>query len=354
MRSYQVTGIDPKTARSAWTQAAVYAVTALVLFVIWVIRKTLLVFATALMLAYLLYPFVDAIARRLPHRRTRALAASLPFVAIFSLLAVFGLFVRVPLRNEYGRLRDQVTARDFGQKVANWSVLGVPVGEHLGDMYHDSQMAAIVPEIGQIVRTALRYVLNLFIIPILSFFILKDGREIRDSVLEHFRSRRVAERILDDAHLLLLEYMRSLMFLCIATLCVFTVALSVMRVPYPILLAIVSFPLEFVPMVGPLTSAIVIIGVSHFNRYDHVPLLVAFLIVYRLFQDYVLSPHLMKKGVNLHPLLVLFGVFAGGEIGSVPGIFLSVPVLAMARLVFYEWRRSTALSTAAAASLSSG
>jgi predicted PurR-regulated permease PerM len=60
----------------------------------------------------------------------------------------------------------------------------------------------------------------------------------------------------------------------------------------------------------------------------------------------VLSPHLMKKGMKLHPLLVVFGVFAGGEIGGVGGIFLSVPVLALVRLVYYEWRkRRTILKT---------
>jgi predicted PurR-regulated permease PerM len=47
----------------------------------------------------------------------------------------------------------------------------------------------------------------------------------------------------------------------------------------------------------------------------------------------------MRQGVKLHPLLVLFGVFAGGELGGVGGIFLSVPILALMRLVYYELRK---------------
>jgi hypothetical protein len=101
----------------------------------------------------------------------------------------------------------------------------------------------------------------------------------------------------------------------------------------------VTFPLEFVPLVGPLTGAVVILGTCEFNHYPHLFGVVVFLGVYRLFQDYVLSPHLMRKGVNLHPVLVLFGVFAGGELGGVGGIFLSVPVLALMRLVYYEMRK---------------
>ena len=61
-----------------------------------------------------------------------------------------------------------------------------------------------------------------------------------------------------------------------------------------------------------------------------------FLAVYRVIQDYVVSPHLMGQGVELHPILVLFGVFAGAEIAGVAGVFLSIPVLALARLAVDE------------------
>jgi hypothetical protein len=48
----------------------------------------------------------------------------------------------------------------------------------------------------------------------------------------------------------------------------------------------------------------------------------------------VLSPLLMRAGVELHPLLVLFGVFAGTELVGIPGAFLSVPVLAFIRIIY--------------------
>jgi predicted PurR-regulated permease PerM len=62
--------------------------------------------------------------------------------------------------------------------------------------------------------------------------------------------------------------------------------------------------------------------------------LLIFLVAFRMFQDYVVSPHLMGQGVELHPLLVLFGVFAGAEIAGVAGTFLSVPTLALVRVLY--------------------
>ena len=59
-----------------------------------------------------------------------------------------------------------------------------------------------------------------------------------------------------------------------------------------------------------------------------------------MLQDYVLSPHLMGRGVELHPLLVLFGVFAGAEVAGVAGTFLSVPALALCRILYLRLRKA--------------
>ncbi len=60
-----------------------------------------------------------------------------------------------------------------------------------------------------------------------------------------------------------------------------------------------------------------------------------------------MSPYLMSKGVQLNPMLVLFGVLAGDQIAGVVGMFLSVPVLAMLRVIFVRLRRARALDLVA-------
>src|SRR6185437_2601026 len=107
------------------------------------------------------------------------------------------------------------------------------------------------------------------------------------------------------------------------------------------LLASIAFLCEFVPMLGPLAAAGIIITVSALSGYTHVLGLIAFLGCFRIIQDYIVSPRLMGENVELHPLLVIFGVFAGAEIGGVAGVFLSVPILALARLVFEKFREKT-------------
>ena len=74
-------------------------------------------------------------------------------------------------------------------------------------------------------------------------------------------------------------------------------------------------------------------------------ILAGFIGLYRLFQDYVLNPMLMSGGVAVPPLLILFGLLAGEELAGVAGIFLSVPVLAAAKIAILriaQERRSAA------------
>jgi len=220
----------------------------------------------------------------------------------------------------------------------------------------------MVPQnvMARVVGATVRDLSNLIIVPILSFFLLRDGSLIRRCVIdmlffrnhhsaEERRRRNAIESVLADAHLLILDYMRALLLLCLATLVAYGLAFKVMGVPYGLLLALIAFPLEFVPLAGPLASGLIIVGVCEFTQQIarpgvprvHLVWLIVFLVAYRIFQDYILSPMVMKHGVKLHPLLVIFGILAGWELGKVGGVFLSIPVLAMGRLVYYEWRKYT-------------
>ena len=94
-------------------------------------------------------------------------------------------------------------------------------------------------------------------------------------------------------------------------------------------------------MLGPLVAAGIILTVAGLSGFQHLLWILVFLILFRLFQDYVLSPHLLSADMKLHPIVVIFGVLAGGGIAGIPGIFLSVPVLATLRIVYQQVQKRT-------------
>jgi predicted PurR-regulated permease PerM len=337
-------GIDPRAARYTWTAAMVL----LLICSVYLIREALLVFVIALLLAYLLYPLMDLLDRHLPSRsRTPALAMT--WILVIGLLASFGVFVGSVVADQAANLAkaapsllDRIHQTPAPGPQAVKSLKSEVTGAIEDQLrQHYDEIAGVVPRLSLKVLSASRNLIYVIIIPILSFFILRDGRSIRDSFLGFFDGERNAvDEILTDTHLLLLQYMRALLFLCLATFTVFSIVLSIMGVPYSVLLASIAFPLEFIPLVGPLAAAVIIIVVSFTSGFPHLLWVVIFLGLYRVFQDYILSPKLMSEGVELHPLMVIFGVFAGGEIGGVAGIFLSVPLLALLRLLYHRFSKA--------------
>ncbi len=328
-------GIDPRTARITWTAA----LTLILLWAIYAIRGTLFVFAVAVLLAYLLYPLVDWISRRFSRRQHRGLALAVAWLSVIGLLAAVGIAVGSGVADQARQLfahPPDIRAFFAGLKhdhpalLPEISVVESSLRQQLGSV------ASAVPEVGLSILAASGNLIFVIVIPILSFFILKDGPEMRDAFLAMFPAgvgRQRAQRTIADIHDLLLKYMRALLLLCSNVLIVYGIVLSSLGVQYPLLLAAGAFFCEFVPVIGPLTAMCAIIAVTALTGYSHVWWIVIFLAVFRLLQDYVISPRIMGEGVELHPLWVIFGIFAGDQIGGIPGVFLSVPALALARLL---------------------
>ena len=329
-----MTGFDRKAASITWSAAF----TLLLIAGVYMIRGTLVLFAIALLLAFLLHPLVSQVCRQFS-ARNRTLALGLTYVMVTALLAGIGIAIGSRVATQARQLLAHPP--DIRGFLTNL-ILAHPTLAPLIEPIRGSvsaqlgEAAAALPRFSLSLLAASANLIDLIVIPILSFFILKDGAHLRDSFLDTLsdaQTRARAEQTLAKANVLLLQYMRALLVLCFTALVILGAGLALAGVRYALLLATVAFFCEFVPMVGPITEIAVVLGVSALTAYPHMLGLAACLGLFRLVQDYVIWPRLMSHGIALHPLWVIFGVFAGGNIGGVAGVFLAVPVLALARLL---------------------
>jgi predicted PurR-regulated permease PerM len=337
-------GIDTRVARYTWTAAAVL----LLIAAVYAIRSTLFIFVLALLFAYLLSPLVDLIDRTLPGRRSRTAALSLAYVIFVGVVAITAIQIastvaeqanslakRLPEVVETWQRTQAATAGDGSLKAQVLERLRSEAAQRTNDLI------AALPKAGLKVFSIVSNLLHVVVIPILAFFFLKDAHDIRQRLIELADAgprRALIDDLLADIHLLLAHYMRALVVLSFLTFVFYGAAFWILGVPYGLLLSVAAAMLEFIPMIGPLSAGIAIVLVTA-STGGHIVAVIVFLLAYRLFQDYVLQPHLMKQGVEVHPLLVLFGVFAGGELAGVAGTFLSVPVLALVRIVYIRFRK---------------
>lgn len=331
-------GIDARVARNTWTILLV------LLFVgaLYVIRETLFVFVVALLFAYLLWPLVHFLERRMPGR------SKLPSVAIVY-LALIGVFVAAGV--EVGS-RVVIQAQALGAKFPELlSKLEQPVagaGQGIGWKIITGIQQQLVTHSQELILPISNAIISLVshaevlvfivLVPILSFFFLKDGQRLLSGILNAVSesNRNVINNIASDLHLLLAQYMRAMVLLGLAASTAYSIFFAIIGLPYALLLGTIAFFFEFIPFVGPLTSAAIILLVAGLSGFGHLLWIGLFLVAFRLFQDYVLSPLLMSAGIKLHPLMVIFGVLAGGQIAGIPGAFLSVPVLATIRIIIRQ------------------
>ena len=336
-------GFDKKAASWTWTAAMVL----LLLRAIYEIRETLFVLVIAVLFAYMLVPLVNVLNRLLPGK-SRAPGLAVTYLLLVAILIVLGVEIGTRVAEEASSL--VARGPEFFHNLQSSSV-NIPLPGYLqslkGSLFgrlqsilqtHSNDILGYVPSAGLKVLSFSGYLLFVILVPIISFFLLMDGPRIRESLISMTPSgpkRDIWVNILGDTNVLLGQYVRAMGLLCLATFIVFCIVFSLFGVPYAILLSSIAFPLEFIPLVGPLTAGAIILVVTAASGYQHVLGVFIFLGAYRLFQDYVLSPRIMSSGIEVHPLLVILGVLAGEKLGGVPGMFLSVPAIALVR-VFYR------------------
>jgi predicted PurR-regulated permease PerM len=341
-------GIDRSAARAAWTVALV----ALLLYVTYLVRTTLFVFVLAVLFAYLLTPLVDLLNRFLP-TRTRTPALALAYV-IFVGAAVFsGIQIGTRVFDQTRQLADHLPG-----DVAKWRKAKMDAPTTLGGYEvqlvdkaqveiarRASDLISALPQAGaKFVEVASRLI-YVVIIPVLAFFFLKDGHLIRRHLLDALEEgprRALLDDVMADMDALLAHYIRALVGLSMVAFTIFSAFFAIVGMPYGLLVAAFAAVLEVIPMLGPAVGGVTIFLVALVTG-THPLTAIVFIVAFRMLQDYVVSPHLMGRGVELHPLLVLFGVFAGAEVAGVAGTFLSVPVLALFRILYLRLRKTHAV-----------
>src|SRR6185503_15084850 len=105
-----------------------------------------------------------------------------------------------------------------------------------------------------------------------------------------------------------------------------------------LVLGLIAGILEFVPLVGPLTVAILaaVLALLH-GGYGTTLVVLIFLGVLRIVQDYVIYPRIIGEGIHLHPLAVILAIMAGAELAGIAGIFLAIPVIAVMTVSYRHW-----------------
>ncbi len=193
----------------------------------------------------------------------------------------------------------------------------------------------------------------LIIVPILTLYFMLEMNPLRGRALMVVPAayRRDVIEIADSINELLGRYVRGQMIVCgtFGALCTVTFTLLSMRfgMGYPIILGLCAAIIYVIPYVGMGIIALSA-GLTGYLTATHSNALCAAIavgscVVFNLIIDYGVAPRVLGKGVGLHPILVIFALLSGEQVGGIAGMLLAVPAFASLRvIVIYLFPQLTA------------
>ncbi len=188
--------------------------------------------------------------------------------------------------------------------------------------------------------------LFLLVCVVSSIYMTMDSSSLGPFFLRYLPAERRQESIVLSAQMnkLLTKYVHGqLILILLMSSATFVFLHLVLHMKYSLPVALLSGILEVVPVIGPIlaiTSALLVaiwqVSTSGLQGLGGIPAPVTVIIFYTLarwIEDYVVVPKIIGHAVELHPLLVIFAVMCGEELGGGLGMLIAIPVAACIKLL---------------------
>ncbi|WP_280372787.1 AI-2E family transporter [Nocardia abscessus] len=300
---------------------------------LWVV---ILPVALAIVIATVLWPPVRWMTS---HGLPPAAAASIALIGLIGVLAGVIALIVPSVVDQAPELADKAGAGV--EQVRDW-LQGPPL--RIRDEQLDSAVDAIVSRLQssseQIatgvfsgVSTATSVLITLFLVLVLTFFFVKDGPRFLPWLhsVSGSRSGKHLEEVLSRVWIVLGGFIRTQALVSLVDAVLIGAGLVLLGVPLALVLAVVTFLGGFVPMVGAFVAgALAVLVALVGNGFVTALIVLGIVVAVQQLEGNVLQPVLQSRSMQLHAVIVLLAVTAGGSLYGIVGAFLAVPVVAMA------------------------
>lgn len=333
------------TVTHRWQLLAIIAGISLLLYLL---GPVLTPFAVAALLAYLGDPLVDRLQTR---GLGRSASVSIVFAAMTLLLLLLPLILIPLLETQISTLVDKlpqyigwfrerlmpVLVNRFGMDPALFST------DHLVEVLksHWQQAggiaATVIAQVSQSGLAVIGWIMNLLLIPVVTFYFLRDWDQMILRVRE-LLPRKVEARVVDLARQsdeVLSAFLRGQLAVMLALGLIYSIGLWMAGLKLAFLIGMGAGLLSFVPYLGSILGvggAVVAALVEHRDLAHVVYVLIVFGVGQTL-EGFVLTPWLVGDRIGLHPVAVIFAILAGGQLFGFIGVLLALPVTAVLMVV---------------------
>jgi predicted PurR-regulated permease PerM len=319
----------------------------LVVLVVMTVQVLLVPFVAAMFLAYLYDPVIEALQRRGVRRgRAYLLLFGLTLLAILILIVVAPDWLRLESTSGSAEtLSDRLTQQLTGFERFVDTRLPMFRSVRIADQVSERAASVANQFMMELPSIVTSFAVNLFLVPIIAYFIVKDGRKLRRHIVSLLPNRyfEMAMMMFYRIDGQIGAYLRGRLIECmlVAAVQMLLMAVGAIYVPLPhiLLISAVGGVTNLIPYVGPLLGSAfgVFLYISGDYPMASVWVLLGIVALAHLIDNLIIAPAVLSQNVGLHPLTVVLVLVIGGEVLGVLGLLIAIPVASSIKIVVQEF-----------------
>ncbi|OQX95413.1 hypothetical protein B6I21_05570 [candidate division KSB1 bacterium 4572_119] len=337
--------VNSKTLKKIFKYLVIFISIFLFVELIPYVKSLLMSLGISFILSFVLYPLVDFLESRGVYRVAAIIIVF--FVLLFSLYSVLKFLI--PSFSHQISTIQNIIQNENPESLAEQ--LQLILSERVPALQNPKIAHSVSTKLNDLIQLLLRKSFNAILslassfiliitIPFITFFLLKDGRKFKKQIIQLVPNRyfEMSLNLLHKSGEKLGGYIRGQLMVStiIGTLSV--TALFILGIPYFFIIGVVAGMANMIPYFGPWVGAMPAVIVA-FLETDSTGTVIGVIIAFALIQlldNILVSPFIVSKSVQIHPLMVILALLVGSGLAGILGMLVAVPVFAVLKVIIEE------------------
>ncbi len=314
------------------------------------VARSIIIFAIAALLAYALTPGVKLLERVVP----RVVAIIIVYLVVWGALGLLLYFIInttigqvISLAANVRLLVTQGATGPLAGLLETLRRFGISQSQ-LNGVFQQivNQAEGVVGSAVPLITSIFGFIFDMIIVAVLSIYLLVDGSRViqwlRTNMPLLQRERTLI--MLGTFERVIGGYIRGQLLLSTLIGVLVGAGMALFQVPYAVLLGVMAFVLEFVPILGTITSGVICVLLALTKGWLIALLVLAYFVGVHILEGDVLGPRIVGKAVGVHPAVSLIALIAGGELFGIWGAIFASPIAGLVQAIltafWKQWRKT--------------
>ncbi len=345
-----------------WFQTLIVLMLVLLIFLLF--RETQYMFLPiytyigAIALPFIIGGLLYYISRPLMHileaNKVPRIAAILIIFLLFILLIYLVITYIAPIAQEqFSRFIDNTDdwSREIQSIIQSWQNNQVIVPDQYAEPINNATSSLIgfaqsfatdLPKfVFNLISQIIQFVFLLVLVPFFLFYMLKDGDKLQPFLTQFFKDKRANSlaRLLKRMDHTLSAFIQGQLIVSLCVGVLLYIGYVIIGLPYSLSLALFGMLTNVIPFAGPYLAVVPAILVAFFQDPMMVLYVIIIMIIAQQIEGNFISPNIMGKALQIHPLTIITLILAAGSIAGFIGLLFAIPFYAIVKTVvahFYE------------------